>query len=104
MNKYRITNPNNKEVRDCKSRTTKQTSSSMSKALERAAFVRGDMFSGNTMLNNGNFNMNPNLDSENYSLPNSINYNNMPKGDEYNINQYNNTYNKGNYKFIMNKK
>ncbi len=23
MNKYRITNPNNKEVRDCKSRTTK---------------------------------------------------------------------------------
>jgi hypothetical protein len=25
MNKYRIANPNNKEVRDCKSRTTEKT-------------------------------------------------------------------------------
>ncbi len=81
-----------------------QTSSSMSKELEKKAFVRGDMFSGNTMINNNKFNMNHNLNFEKYSLPNTPNYNRLPNENEYNINQYNNAYNKGNYKFIMNKK
>lgn len=45
-----------------------QISSSDSKMLEREAFTRGNMFSGNTMLNNGNFNLNYNLNSNNVNL------------------------------------
>src|SRR5574344_1630402 len=82
----------------------KQISSSDSKMLEKEAFTRGNMFSGNTMLNNGRFNLNHNLDYINYSLPNYDNYNKMPNGNEYNINQYDNFYNRGKTKFIMNKK
>ncbi len=49
----------------------KQIASSNSKKLEKAAFVRGDMFSGATMLNNGSFKLNHNLNFDNYVLPNT---------------------------------
>ena len=46
-----------------------QISSSNSKTLERQAFTRGNMFSGNTMKNNGSFRLDHNLTPDNYTLP-----------------------------------
>ena len=34
MNKYRITNPNNKEVRECKSRTTGQDAQILNRGMD----------------------------------------------------------------------
>ena len=45
-----------------------QISSSNSKTLERQAFTRGNMFSGNTMKNNGSFRLDHNLTPAN-TLP-----------------------------------
>ena len=50
-------------------RDGKQINSSNSKELEKSAFTRGAMFSGNTISNNRKFKLDYNLDPNNYILP-----------------------------------
>ena len=47
----------------------KQITASNSKHLEQEAFTRGAMFSGNSMLNNGKFRLDYDLNHRNYILP-----------------------------------